>query len=272
MSVAWSLITVTFNSAATLRRFWSAKRPSDVEWIVVDNGSADDTVRTAEALGAHVIALERNRGFSAANNIGLSAASGRYVAFINPDVKIQSADLGDLASTIDRYGGLVGPQLLNNDGTLQPNGRGAPLLLHKVLHRLRPHSAANGYLLTAGSGVRRYAFWLMGAAVAGTATEIRKLAGWNERFFLYYEDKDLSIRAWQAGLPVVLDGSVQWTHGWARETKSFRLKPWLHEFRSLATFYSMYPEFLLGGRPAVRSHDLALKLSGTKIEDEMRLD
>lgn len=261
----WSLITVTYNSAETLRRFWTTPRPRSVEWIVVDNGSDDDSADVARDLGAQVIEIGENIGFSAANNRGLQVAQGQYVAFLNPDVRGDWDDLDTLASTIDEIGGLVGPQLVNDDGSLQPNGRGAPLLAHKILNRLRPGQRDNGYQITANEDERRFAFWLMGAAVAGAIDSVRAIGGWNERFFLYYEDKDLSIRAWDAGLPTVLDGRVRWSHGWARETKSFRLTPWLREIDSLLRFYSLYPEFLFGGGAAVRKHREASRLSGSAV-------
>lgn len=261
-AIRWSLITVTYNSAATLRRFWFDDRPDDVEWIVVDNGSADNSVELARSLGAHVIDLGENIGFSAANNRGLEIARGAYVAFLNPDVRGRWDDLDHLTGTIDEYEGLVSPQLMNGDASLQPNGRGAPLLAHKVLNRLRPRNRDNGYQITAGPAERRYAFWLMGAAIMGSRDVIRALGGWNERYFLYYEDKDICIRAWQAGHPVLVDGGAQWLHGWARDTKSFRLTPWLREIDSLLRFYSQYPEFLFGGRPVARRHADADKLSG----------
>lgn len=265
MPRTWSLITVTYNSAVPLRRYWSAERPANVEWIVVDNGSTDDSIEIATALGATVIAAETNLGFSAANNRGLQTATGDYIAFVNPDVRVGYPDLEELAGAIDELGGLVSPQLLNDDGSLQPNGRGAPLLLHKVLNRTTSRDRENGYRLVAESTERRSVFWLIGAVVAGDARTIRALDGWNERFFLYYEDKDISIRAWRSGFPVTLLGSIRWTHGWARETTRFRLMPWVRECDSLFRFYTLYPEFFVGGGPVRRRHPLASERSGKLV-------
>src|SRR5690606_31280810 len=108
----------------------------------------------------------------------------------------------------------VAPQLLNADGTLQPNGRGAPFLAHKVLNRLARRPQHNGYQVFSKPGEQRNTFWVIGAAVLASAETFRSIDGWNERFFLYYEDKDICIRAWQNKLPVTLDGDAQWAHGW----------------------------------------------------------
>lgn len=260
---AWSLITVTFNSAQELERYWSAEIPDAVQWIVVDNGSTDDSVDVAERLGATVVTVGRNIGFSAANNRGLTLATGRHIAFVNPDVRVDFSDLPALAGTIDRRGGLVSPQLINDDGRDQPNGRGAPLLLSKVLNRLaaRP-SRRNSYLVFAAPYEEVFVFWAMGAVVAGASSTFAALGGWDERFFIYYEDKDIAIRSWRSGRTVVLAGQYRWTHGWARETAHFRLAPWAHEIASLVRFYAHYPEFIFGGAAVRRRNPEASMRSG----------
>lgn len=263
MMPSWSLITVTYNSAQTLRRFWGHNRPELVEWIVVDNGSTDDSVNVARELGATVVDLRTNVGFSAANNEGLRIARGKYVGFLNPDVRGNWADLDELARVVDTSGGLVAPQLTGEDQAVQPNGRGAPFLGHKVMNRVQGERAQTDYLVVADSEQILHAFWLMGAAIVGAASVVRELGGWNERFFLYYEDKDLCIRAWRRGTPVLVHGGVRWVHGWARETSKFRLKPWIRELDSLARFYSLYPELLFNRRAVMRKHERAFRMSGT---------
>lgn len=263
MTPIWTLITVTYNNAQTLEKYWADDRPSSVEWIVVDNGSLDESVETARSLGATVIEMGHNVGFSAANNAGLAQAHGAFIGFINPDVRVEYSDLDALAARIDEHGGIVGPQLRNDDGSAQPNGRGMPLLFHKIRNRITSGSELNdSYLLYAKDDEERTVFWLIGAAVTGRAETFALIDGWNEHFFLYYEDKDLSIRAWRAGLPVTLCGQFRWTHGWARETKTFRLAPWRREIASLLKFYALYPEFILGGRTARSRNRNASTLAG----------
>lgn len=262
MPSTWSFITVTYNSAPTMRHFWEDGVPDGVEWIVVDNASTDDSVATAESLGARVIALPENIGFSAANNRGLEIAEGAYIAFTNPDITVDWDSLQALRETIDQTGGLVAPQLLNADGSIQPNGRGAPLLAHKVMNRLTRGPRKNGYQILTTPDERKAVFWLIGAAILGRADQVRALGGWNEKFFLYYEDKDICIRAWRRDISVTLDGYARWTHGWARDTSGFRLQPWIREFKAMSTFYRLYPELLLGGPPARRRHPRAAAESG----------
>jgi N-acetylglucosaminyl-diphospho-decaprenol L-rhamnosyltransferase len=268
-STPWcSLITVTYNSREALERFWGSRTalPAGVEWIVVDNASTDDSAQLAENLGAsRVIRNTRNLGFSAANNLGLAASAGEFIGFVNPDVRVNGDDLQALHRLAQTQNALVSPQLMNADGSLQPNGRGFPFLIDKVRNRLSGAARlANRYLLFSETGQPRAVCWLMGASVFGCRDTITRLGGWDSHFFVYYEDKDLSLRAWQAGVRVLLEPAAQWTHGWARETLTANVTPWKNELTSMAKFSRRYPEFLLGASVAARIH--------TRIQREMAED
>ncbi|MCZ7420623.1 MULTISPECIES: glycosyltransferase family 2 protein [unclassified Micromonospora] len=265
----WSVVTVTYNSAETLRRCWhSESRP--YEWIVVDNCSTDDSVQVAEKLGARVIQLAENVGFAKANNIGLREA-GEYVLFANPDLELRPDGLTVLKRHLDVHGGLVAPQLLSAEGIPQPNGRGFPYATAKLGNRrVWPLNRLHGsYRILAGPGESVYVAWVMGAAVAARTAEFVELGGWDERFFLYYEDHELGLRSWQLGRPVVLLGDVRWTHHWARATNSLH---WSRahnlELRSARTFFGIFPEFLIGLPPASRRHRTAARLIGSPVDAE----
>lgn len=249
----WSLITVTYNSAKDLTRFWSEfAANTDVEWIVVDNASADNSAELAEKFGARVIRLDTNLGFGGSNNVGFAQATGTYVAFVNPDVAVMVEDLEQLESHLDAHPShLVSPQLLNPDGSLQPNGRGMPYLAYKVLNRLRPHTLEGTYLLRATAQETLMCDWLMGAVVAGTRAHLSGLGPWDTRFFVYYEDSDLGLRNKRQGGRSVVLGSIRWVHGWARETKTASASAWRREIPSLLKFYSRYPRLL--GVPRVHT-------------------
>lgn len=254
-SSEWALVTVTFNSAEQLRNCWSTADWGQAEWIVVDNASQDDTVAVARALGARVVELDRNVGFSAANNVGLGLVESGFIAFVNPDVTVRSpTDLERLASVSLKNGGLVAPQLVYPDGSEQANGRGLPYVLDKFAHRSlrlpgsRPHEYVRSGLVNP-----TYVAWAMGAAMAGPAHIFRELGGWDEGFFIYYEDHDLGLRAWAAGRPIVVDPMVRWAHEWQRATTELRVTPWRHEIRSAAVFYRKYPWLLSrNSKPGVR--------------------
>lgn len=253
----WTLITVTFNNRAQLASCWADFDPSLAQWIVVDNGSSDGSAEVAARLGAEVVERGGNFGFSSSNNVGLARARGAYVAFVNPDVTLPLDSLPTLRASVDHFGGLVAPQLLNDDGTAQPNARGLPTVTQKLANRglrapwVRPHDYARAEL-----DGPTYVAWTIGAAVAARRDTFRHLGAWDDGYFIYYEDHELGLRAWERGLTVVVDPRVRWRHTWQRETSGgVNLAAWRHELRSAARFYRRYPQ-LLSSRLARRARRL----------------
>ena len=170
--------------------------------------------------------------------------------FVNPDVRVGCpADLNRLARISRSNGSLIAPQLINPDGSEQPNARGLPFLVDKMANRgvRLPGSRLDDY---AATGLVRptYAAWVIGAAVGGRGQAFREIGGWDEQYFVYYEDHDLGLRAWRAGMPLVVDPAVRWTHEWQRATKRLRFSPWKHEFASMRRFYAKYPELVSRSR------------------------
>ncbi|QDG62557.1 glycosyltransferase [Pseudarthrobacter sp. NIBRBAC000502771] len=246
----WTLITVTYNNAQELRNWWAGVDTQGAKWIVVDNNSTDDTADFAASLGAEIIRLSQNVGFSRANNVGLGRTRTKYVAFINPDVSLDAASLQLLGSIASERDAVVCPQLVNPDGTTQANGRGIPFLWDKLSHRgiVLPGSSLPDYLPSTVPG-QTFVAWAMGAAVCGETNRIRSAGGWDERYFLYYEDHAFGLNAWERGQEVIVVSDVLWTHAWKRETKGLRLRPWLREIASASRFYSVYPHLLLPPTP-----------------------
>lgn len=261
----WSLITVTYNSAEDLRKYAAGPLPTDVEWIVVDNHSSDESAKVALSLGATVISLSKNVGFARANNIGLREATGAHVGFINPDLQVNYEDLPVLARLLDEAAEdcLVAPQLIDPDGSDQPNGRGVPTVARKLGNRLVRGDTK--YRFYAAPGKPIYVAWAIGAAIFGKRTTIDRLGGWNDAFFVYYEDHDLGLRAWAHDIPMILTGDVRWVHGWARETTSLSLRPWLLEIHGALKFFARYPGLLFSHRLLGRKYQRLSKLVGQPV-------
>jgi N-acetylglucosaminyl-diphospho-decaprenol L-rhamnosyltransferase len=252
--IEWTVITVTFNSEQALATYWVEPIPDNVRWIVVDNASTDASRETAAALGAEVIALPKNFGFSSGNNTGLGVSTSRYVAFVNPDVTIDWHSLVHLAADIDKFDALVAPALRNPDGSPQQNGRGLPFLLDKLGHRgvRLPFQRVDLYLPELRQSITAVT-WAMGAALCGRRITFHSIGAWNDSFFIYYEDHEIGLRAWSKSVPVLVDGRVAWVHGWARSTAGFNLRAWRREIASSWAFYRAYPELLLPIRRRAQS-------------------
>ena len=249
-----TLVTVTYNSATDLEQFWERPPHPGVEWIVVDNASSDDSASIARRLGAQVIQLDTNVGFGGACNIGLHAASSSVIGFVNPDVRVIYEDLEKLVQATYGRRYLVAPQLLNSDGTLQPNGRGVPSLPNKIVNRLNPDRAAErGFRMYAAPGTAVEVEWLTGAVILANRDVLLELGGFDETFFVYYEDVDLCLRAATLGVRSLVVGDATWTHGWARAAKGFNLRGWKLELLSAAKFYRKYPHLMFTSKSEPRA-------------------
>ncbi|AEE44867.1 glycosyltransferase family 2 protein [Cellulomonas fimi] len=247
MTHDWTAITVTYNSAGALRRCWGGFDGS-FRWVVVDNASTDDSVAVAEELGATVFRQPSNVGFSRANNRALRQVETQFVAFVNPDVTVASGSLHRLEATACA-GAVVAPQLTFPDGSVQPNGRGLPFVVDKLAHRgVRvPFARVAEYAPAPGADLLPVD-WVMGAAVAGTTATMRRLGGWDGRYFIYYEDHELGLRAWSRGVPVLVDPNVRWVHEWSRDTARWSPLHWRYEIGSAARFFAAYPLLVMPWR------------------------
>jgi N-acetylglucosaminyl-diphospho-decaprenol L-rhamnosyltransferase len=256
-----SLVTVAHNSASELQHFWRDWPSDAAEWIVVDNASTDGSAEVARALGARVIRLDVNIGFSAANNVGAARAEGRILGFLNPDLTPTRQGIDALAGRVTTENAFVAPQLVNIDGTLQENGRNAPYPLRKLAHMFAPTSRLNHhYVRHVESGLEQVV-WVMGAALFMSREVFEQVGGWDDQYFIYYEDSDICLRALHLGVPTFVDGDVRWVHGWARQTKTARsLWVWKQEFRSAIRFYHRHPDCIVPRRS--RSGSLG-KVEGT---------
>ena len=245
MQCNWTVVTVTHNSKQDLEAFW-LDFDRCVPWIVVDNASEDGSADFAETLGAEVVRLNRNVGFSRANNLGFAKANSKFVAFVNPDVRVNSESLVMMESIILERGCILAPHLVYPSGEKQPNGRGLPYLSHKLVSRVSKRSKVlSRYYQYAQTDEVLEVDWLMGAVVCGSSEDFRLLGPWDETFFVYYEDADLCLRAKSRGIRSFVIGSQVWTHRWDRATSKFTLKPWIREATSAARFYSRYPNLLI---------------------------
>lgn len=245
----WTFITVTYNSVVQLRESWEGVDLGEHRWIVVDNNSSDGSAELAEELGAEVIRRTENLGFSSSNNLGLEHATSDWIAFVNPDLTPRLDSLTRIANLADRHSALVAPQLVNQDGSLQPNARGFPTPVQKIVNRGIPLPFVKSRRYTQTNFVEpTFIAWAMGAALCGRRELFESIGGWDSRYFIYYEDHDIGLRSWTVGHPVILDPASKWVHSWQRETTGFRFSPWRRELRSAARFYRRYPEFLLPKR------------------------
>lgn len=213
-----SVIIVSWNAKGCLKDCLAslpqAFQAMTVETIVVDNGSSDGSAEMLETEfpAVKLIRLKENRGFAAANNIGIRASSGRYLALVNSDVIFLDNCLEKLAGFMDQNPtiGISGPRILNRDRTLQDSCRQFPSLWNNFcnvsrLSRLFPkwEWAAGEHLMAFDHKSVRRVEGLVGCFLMARKSAVDKFGLLDEGFFIYAEDIDWCKRCWDAGWEVV---------------------------------------------------------------------
>lgn len=215
-SPAYSVVIPTWNGRELvdrlLRSLFESGLSSDAELIVVDDGSDDGT---AEHIGAtfpnvHVIRHEKNRGFGASCNTGITASQFQVVLLLNNDL-IVCPDFADslLAHFQDDRVFAVNPQVFQMDGQ-SPGGGLVRGYWHAGLLRLRwsdSEQQRNRSALT---------LYANGAACALSREKFIALGGFDSLYEPFYsEDLDLSYRAWQRGWEIRYEpqSRVRHSHG-----------------------------------------------------------
>lgn len=193
----------------------------DIEVIVVDNDSQPDPLETdlQNRKEVKVIRLPRNVGFSAGVNAGYQASRGDWVLVLNPDVVVcpgfvdllsgAARDLREDAS-LGAPVGVVGFHLQNHDGTWQLSTGRFPTLPRLLTGLLRPRRTRKYFVPTPGQ--RQCVPWVTGSCLLIRRQCLRDLGGFDESYFLYYEDVDLCRRAINAGWAVCYEPHVAARH------------------------------------------------------------
>jgi hypothetical protein len=220
--ISLSIIIVNYRSwnrlDACLKSI-AAQGMVDIEVIVVDNHSDDGQAQQFISMNPQVrfILQDTNAGFAQACNRGAKEAKGSWFLFLNPDTILQTNTLLPLLNRVadEPSWKLIGIRQLNDQGKdTHPHGLflkwwnvWAPM---RSLERLmKGKQFSKQYLSTAPIA---YPDWISGAFVLIRKTDFDILGGWDERFWMYCEDMDLSKRAADMGLLRVMYNELVCTH------------------------------------------------------------
>jgi GT2 family glycosyltransferase len=189
-----------------------------VEVVVVDNHSPPSALlrQLRQQKGVTLRRWGRNRGFACAVNEGCWLSRSPWLLVLNPDVRVPP-DFCDrvlaLANRLEREqprAGIVGMQLRNTDGSRQLSAGPFPTLARTLGGLLRPRDRRK-YCPQHGKRPSRVS-WATGCCLLLKRECIEHVGGFDENFFLYYEDVDLCRRAWAAGWSVWFEPSIRVIH------------------------------------------------------------
>lgn len=205
---------------------------------VFDNASQDGTAQAlAQINGVNVVNTGANLGFGKAHNKVLDTDCGKYIAIINPDITIQSDVISHLVDVLENNSDIVmiTPKVLNNDGTEQKLPKRTPTFKRLFLGRIFK-SIRNEYIMadTEFTALTDIDF-CTGCFFVIRTDVFKEIGGFDDRYFMYMEDADLTRSAKQYGR-VVFDPTVSVVHLWERES-SKSLKYLMIHFKSAFKYF-----------------------------------
>jgi GT2 family glycosyltransferase len=192
-----------------------------------------------EALALKVLRNPRNRGFSAACNQGAALGQAPFVLLLNPDVRVAPDTIARALAYLEEKAGVgvLGVRLLDSEGRVQRCCARAPSAARLLgqalfLDRLMPAVMPPHFLTEWDHGDTRPVDQVMGAFLIIRRDLLERLGGLDERFFLYYEDVDLCLRARRAGGEVVHFAAAQAMHRGGGSTKAVKDRRLAHHAES----------------------------------------
>mgnify|MGYP000883006129 CR=1 FL=1 len=240
-----SIVIITRNTKELLRNLLKSIeadkpiKPFLKEVVIVDNYSTDGSHAMVRKEFPWVLLVknDRNRGFAAAANIGISRAAGDYILFLNSDTTLIEGEAAKMMQFMEENPdvGICGPQLVHEDMRMQRSYANIPSLLFEIVppsllaflfparystkpsrdpsadvssHRLRTPNAEGNTPPQAAVDVPS----LIGAAIIVRRKLLHDLGGFDERFFFFLEETDLCVRAKEIGARVVFLPHIEVVH------------------------------------------------------------
>ena len=211
---------------------------AEVEWeaVVVDNASSDNSAAIVETFPrATLIRNPANVGFGRAVNQAAAVATAPRLLLVNPDCRLVSGAISTLRSVLDAEPScaVVGPRIFDPEGTVQGSARGDPDMLTGLFGRtgalrvLLPFLPVARRNVVVEDAVRTGASsvvvdWLSGACMLIRRDAFTAAGGFDERFFLYWEDADLCRRLRNRGFQVRYVPGASAVHQVGRSSQTAR--------------------------------------------------
>jgi len=216
--------------------------------VVVDNASTDNSIEGLEdlALPMEIIRNNKNIGFAAACNKGAKNSKADYLLFLNPDTKLFNNSLIGPLTYMEKLGnervGICGIQLVDEKSVVKCTCARFPTLVHFIskilgLNQLFPNLFSSSYMTEWDHMENKIVDQVMGAYFLVRHSLFKELDGFDERFFVYFEDVDFSLQAYKAG----------WKSVFLSESKVYHKGGGISEqIKAKRLFYSLRSRILYG--------------------------
>jgi len=266
------IIIINWNSATQLQRCVDSILSSTINLpgkvIIVDNRSTDGSLKNLNGVqGIHILQSRENLGFGGGCNLGFIQSQAKFLLFLNPDIQFLPNSLSNLVDFLNSPAlspetGVFGVQLQNPDGSIQKNVARFPRFKELFprmagLDRLFPRIFKPHYVKDMDYSKNLLVDQVPGAFFLVRRSCFEQLGGFDEHFFLYYEDVDFSYRARQAGWNTQYLADVKVIHSGGGTTESIKDR---------RLFYSLRSRVLYAGKHYGRWQALAVIFAALTIE------
>lgn len=244
-------IVINRNTAGFLRDCLDSLQAQEftggISLWVVDNGSDDGSpgMVLGEFPGVNLVWNTRNAGYARACNQGAMASVEPYLIVMNSDTVLAPDTIRQVVEYLERNpgAGVVGPRLLNSDGSLQYSCREFPSIGDAFVHGflglfLADNPSSSRYKrMESGHREETDVDWVSGAFMALRREAVEAVGGFDEGYFMYVEDVDICWRMWQSGWTVgyIPRGDVFHHIGMSSRVVSGRML--FHHHRSMLRFH-----------------------------------
>jgi len=192
----WNTAKITLKCVQTIKKHLSNIKP---QIIVVDNASTDNTVDLFKKENVTLIRNSKNFGYAKACNIGSKKATGDYLLFLNSDMEFFDNSLENMLEYFPKNPqiGLIGPQFLNPDKTIQASVFPPQTLINAIKEFWFKKPVYSKYSPKTKKPLSVWA--ISGGAVLINKDLFHQIGHWNEKYFMYFEDLDLCRKIHQQG-------------------------------------------------------------------------
>jgi GT2 family glycosyltransferase len=220
-----------------IKSIWQNPPKCDYQIIVVDNNSRDGSRKLLKHLkekNIKCILNNENSGFGRACNQIAKIQNSSYILFINPDVKISKNAIDKLIkfSEKNEKAGITTGKLLFPDGSFQLSCRKFPTILRvlsgreSLLRKIFPNNVISKEYLMSGLDYNKIQFpdCVRGAVMLFRSDVFKKIGGFDEKFFLYFEDTDICLRLRKKGYEIAYLPEAVFYHELGSSTKKEKLR------------------------------------------------
>lgn len=204
-----SIIIVNYRSDKYLQKciasLFNFEKPEHIEVIIVNNDDENKLKNIKQMFPQiRIIEAKKNLGFGAAVNLGAQSAVGYVLFFLNPDSEIKGTFFNEVIEEFNKNNqtAVLGPKILEEDGSIQKWTFGKKMNIWRLFLNNIGFSSFNENKID----------WVGGAGMFIRKEDFEKVGGFDENFFMYFEDMDLCLRIKKIGKKIIYFPVVEIMH------------------------------------------------------------